>query len=99
MWCIVWAIAQSSELRGLSRQMPLTTAALVVGGLGLIGIPLTSGFISKWYLIAAALEANAWHIVVVVLAGSLLGLVYVWRLIEAAYFEKGPAVAVKEAPL
>ena len=88
-----------AELRGLSKHMPLTTAALVVGGLGLIGIPLTSGFISKWYLIAAALEANAWHIVVVVLAGSLLGLVYVWRLIEAAYFEKGQAVAVKEAPL
>ena len=88
-----------AELRGLSKQMPLTTAALVVGGLGLIGIPLTSGFISKWYLIAAALEADAWHIVVVVLAGSLLGLVYVWRFIEAAYFEKGTAVSVKEAPL
>ena len=86
-------------LRGISKQMPLTTAALVIGGLGLIGIPLTSGFISKWYLIAAALEANAWQIVVVVLAGSLLGLVYVWRLIEAAYFEKGQVVVVGEAPL
>ena len=88
-----------TDLRGISKQMPLTTAALVIGGLGLIGIPLTSGFISKWYLIAAALEADAWHIVIVVLIGSLLGLVYVWRLIEAAYFEKGTSVAVEEAPL
>ena len=88
-----------SELRGVSKHMPLTSAALVIGGLGLIGVPLTSGFIGKWYLIDAALQTNAWHIVVVILIGSLLSLVYVWRLIESAYFAEGKAIAVKEAPL
>jgi len=89
-----------AELRGLSRHMPWTAAALVVGGLALVGVPLTSGFISKWYLISAALQTNAW-LAVVVLLGSLLSLVYVWRVIEVAYFEKSEraeGVAIVEAP-
>ena len=35
--------------------MPLTSAAFVVGGLSLIGVPGTAGFISKWLLIEAVL--------------------------------------------
>ena len=99
--CVVYRMGNCTlvELRGLSKRMPWTTVALVIGGLGLIGVPLTSGFISKWYLIAAALQENAWLIVFVVLIGSLLSLIYVWRLIAAAYFEEGEAAAAKEAPL
>ena len=39
------------DLHGLLRQMPWTVAAIVAGGLSLIGVPLTAGFISKWYLV------------------------------------------------
>ena len=99
--CVVYRTGNCtlSELRGLSKQMPWTAAALVVGGLGLIGVPLTSGFISKWYLIAATLQTNMWLIVIVVLIGSLLSLIYVWRLIEVAYFAEGKSAVIKEAPL
>ena len=51
------ARSELDDLRGLGRRMPLTMAALVVGGLGLIGVPLTAGFISKWYLILGAAGA------------------------------------------
>jgi multicomponent Na+:H+ antiporter subunit D len=61
-------------------------AAFVVGGLGLIGVPLTSGFISKWLLVSAALESGRWLVAVLVVTGSLLAVVYVWRVVEAAYF-------------
>ncbi len=73
-----------------------------VGGLGLIGMPLTSGFISKWYLIQGAFDAGLWWVVFVVLVGSLLALIYVWRVIEAIYFEEPevtPPGGFKEAPI
>lgn len=86
---------------GLGKTMPWTMAAIVVGGLSLVGVPLTTGFISKWYLVLAALEQGWWPVALVVLAGSILAFVYVWRLIEAAYFH-APGEhtgTVKEAPL
>lgn len=86
---------------GLGRQMPWTMAAIVVGGLSLIGVPLTVGFVSKWYLVLALLESNMWPVAVLVLVGSLLAMAYIWRLVEVAYFK--PALqnnqAYKEAPL
>ena len=90
------------DMAGLGRAMPLTMAAFVVGGLSLIGLPLTVGFISKWYLILAAFEAGWWPVAVLVVASSLLAVVYVWRVVEVVYFQPaagGNAQAVREAPL
>ncbi|RDH86013.1 MAG: cation:proton antiporter [endosymbiont of Galathealinum brachiosum] len=90
-----------NDFHGLGRQMPYTMAAIVIGGLSLIGVPLTVGFISKWYLLMALIEKGWWPVAVLILLGSLLAVIYVWRLVEAAYFK--PSVAgretVKEAPL
>ncbi|MFH1569051.1 MAG: monovalent cation/H+ antiporter subunit D family protein [Gemmatimonadota bacterium] len=88
-------------MRGLGRRMPFTMAAFVLGGLSLIGVPLTVGFISKWYLVLAALEHGWWPVAVLVLSGSLIAVVYVWRVVEVAYFrEPDPsAPVVSEAPL
>jgi multicomponent Na+:H+ antiporter subunit D len=90
------------DMAGLGRAMPLTMAAFVVGGLSLIGLPLTAGFISKWYLILAALEAGWWPVAALVVLSSLLAVVYVWRVVEVVYFRPAPgggAQAVREAPL
>ncbi|MFQ5773515.1 MAG: monovalent cation/H+ antiporter subunit D family protein [Kiloniellaceae bacterium] len=90
-------------LSGLGRRMPLTMFAFVIGGLSLIGLPLSAGFISKWYLVQAALERDSWFLAAVVLAGSLLALLYVWRVVEVAYLrpapEGGESAAAREAPL
>ncbi len=86
-------------LRGLGRRMPLTMSAFVVGGLSLIGVPFTVGFVSKWTLVVAALEEGAWPVAVVVLLSSLVALGYVWRVVEAAYFHPpAEASAAQEAP-
>ena len=92
---------QLSQFQGLGRQMPFTMAAIVVGGLSLIGVPLTVGFVSKWYLVLAALENGWWPVAVLILLGSLLAIVYVWRIVETAYFNEPPAgrESVEEAPL
>ena len=91
---------QLSHFQGLGRQMPITMAAIVIGGLSLIGVPLTVGFVSKWYLVLAVIENGWWPVAVLILFGSLLAVVYVWRIVEAAYFK--PALAgsetIKEAP-
>jgi len=89
-----------SDLAGLGRRMPWTLFAIVVGGLSLIGVPGTVGFVSKWYLVLASLEQGLWPVALLILLGSLLAVVYVWKLVEAAYLtEPQGDVAVQEAPL
>jgi multicomponent Na+:H+ antiporter subunit D len=79
-------------LAGLGRRMPLTAFGLVIAGLSLVGIPGTAGFISKWYLIAGALERDAWWVVAAVVASSIIAFAYVWRVVEAAYLRPAPSV-------
>ncbi|MFL0809398.1 MAG: monovalent cation/H+ antiporter subunit D family protein [Agarilytica sp.] len=78
--------ANLTAFKGLGKRMPITMAAIVVGGLSLIGVPLTVGFISKWYLIVALMDQGLWPVVALVLFGSLLAVVYVWKIVEYAYF-------------
>jgi multicomponent Na+:H+ antiporter subunit D len=89
------------DFNGVAKQMPLTMAAFVLGGFSLIGMPLTAGFISKWYLLQALLEEGHIALVIVLLISSLLAIVYIWRVVEAAYFKERDAKAKKltEAPL
>lgn len=79
------------RIAGLGRTMPLTAFAFVIGGFSLVGIPGTAGFISKWYLVVAALEAGHWWMVGAIMFSSLLALIYVWRFVEVAYFREPPA--------
>jgi multicomponent Na+:H+ antiporter subunit D len=103
MGCIALRVGsvQIDDLGGLGRRMPWTMAAWVLGGLGLIGVPGTAGFVSKWYLILGTLEAGLWPVAALLLISSLLALVYVWRVVEVAYFRPPPAGqhARREAPL
>ncbi len=89
------------EIAGIGRTMPLTVAALVVAGLSLIGIPGTIGFVSKWYLVVAAFQAGWWWLGFLIVASSLITLVYVGRLVETAWFREPSAAALqaKEAPI
>lgn len=106
---LVYRVGSSrlENFAGLGKQMPWTFAAIVIGGLSLIGVPGTAGFISKWYLVLAAIEKQNWFVVAVILLGSLLAVIYVWKLVEVLYFKRAneqdqsipQAALVKEAPL
>jgi multicomponent Na+:H+ antiporter subunit D len=102
MGCIFLRLGsvELKDMHGLARQMPWTMAAFVAGGLSLVGLPLTAGFISKWYLVSAVLMDGYWPLAVLILVSSLLALVYIWRVVEAAYFNVPGATMhkVKEAP-
>ena len=100
--CVAYRLGsvRLGAMAGLGQRMPWTMAAFLVGALSLIGIPLTAGFVSKWYLILAAVERGWWPLVVVVIAGSLLAIIYVWRVVEMAYLRPPPEkLSVTEAPL
>ena len=103
MGCVFYRLGgiRLNDFRGLGKHMPYTMAAFVVAGFSLIGMPLTSGFISKWYLVSALLEKDMWLVLIPLIISSLMAIIYIWRVVEVAYFKERPANApmVKEAPL
>lgn len=98
--CVVFRTGGSSieHFRGLGKQMPWTMAAFTLAGLSLIGLPFTAGFVSKWTLLLALLEPGRWELVMVTIAGSLLAIIYIGRVLEAAYFHPPKSRAYREAP-
>ncbi|MFC1499512.1 monovalent cation/H+ antiporter subunit D family protein [Candidatus Zixiibacteriota bacterium] len=101
--CVLYRIGSThiDDMRGIGRRMPWTMAAFVIGGLSMIGVPLTVGFVSKWYLVSGALAAGLWPVAVLILLSSLLAVIYIWRVVEVAWFQDTPddTPEVKEAPL
>jgi multicomponent Na+:H+ antiporter subunit D len=87
---------QFSDMAGIGRRMPITMGAFAFAGLGLIGVPGTAGFISKWYLAVGAVDAGRWPIAFVIVASSVLAVIYVGKVIEVAYF-RAPSGAADEA--
>ena len=81
--------------------MPITMGCFVAAGLALIGVPLSGGFISKWYLIQACLEKELWIVTFFVVLTSFLAVIYIWRIIEISYFQSPSTKQekMKEAPL
>ena len=88
-----------ADLAGIGRKMPLTMTAFTVAGFGLVGMPGTAGFISKWYLALGALDKGWWVLVFLIVASSLIALVYVGRVLEVAWLrEPSPAIAQASDP-
>jgi multicomponent Na+:H+ antiporter subunit D len=100
--CVVFRVGSSDlvAIRGFGKRMPVTAACMVVGGLSLVGAPLTLGFITKWLLLEGALEKGWWWVAALIVVASLLALVYVWRLVSAAYMHPptGRVSTATEAP-
>lgn len=90
-----------TKLQGVGQQMPFTMLAIVIGGLSIIGFPLTVGFVSKWYLLQAALTHGQFALAVIILFGSILSIVYIWKLVDTAYFKPAPETVntITEAPV
>ena len=79
-------IHKISEMDGVGRRMPLTTLAFSVGALGMIGLPATAGFVSKWYLGLGALDAGMGWVLAVLIASSLLNAAYFLPILQRAWF-------------
>jgi multicomponent Na+:H+ antiporter subunit D len=89
-----------SQLRGIGWQMPWTMAAFSIGALSMIGVPPTGGFVSKWYILAGAFQADNYVAVTTIILSTVLNAAYFLPIIYLAWFAKpDPAQAQHgEAP-
>ncbi|MBZ0155427.1 MAG: NADH-quinone oxidoreductase subunit N [Alphaproteobacteria bacterium] len=71
--------------RGMAWSRPWTTGVFVAMLLSLAGIPLTAGFIGKFYVIAAGAGAALWVPLIALAAGSTIGLYYYLRIVAVLY--------------
>ncbi len=78
------------DYRGLFWRQPLPAVALTAAMLSLAGIPLTAGFIGKFYIVAAGVEAALWPLVIVLVGTSVIGLFYYLRVVVTIYGEANP---------
>ena len=77
-----------SQMSGLSKRMPWTMAAFALSSLSVVGIPLTSGFVSKWYIALGTVDRHSLTLLAVLLVSSLLSAAYLGPIVYKAYFEK-----------
>ena len=83
---------------GLGRQMPYTCLMLILAALAMIGMPPGAGFITKWYLILAALDAGRYIFVGVIFFSTLLMIIYFWRVIEIMYIKTSKETDISAIP-
>lgn len=84
---------------GLARQHPFLAGVVTVFLLSLAGIPLTAGFLSKFYLLKATLEAGGylWLVIFAVIM-AVISVYYYFRVIQAMYFKEGEGVVLEAGP-
>ena len=75
-----------SQLDGIGRRMPWTFAAFGIGALSMIGLPPSAGFVSKWFMVAGALQAEHWVALGVIVASTLLNAGYFLPIVYRAFF-------------
>ncbi|MBE0700200.1 MAG: monovalent cation/H+ antiporter subunit D family protein [Acholeplasmataceae bacterium] len=80
-------IRKINEMNGLGFQMPITMGIFSIAAFGMIGIPLTSGFISKLYLGLAVLEKQQIVFIVVIVLSGLLNILYYMPIIISAFLK------------
>lgn len=76
------------QLHGIGRRMPWTMTAFTIGALSMIGVPPTGGFVSKWYILAGAFQADNYVAIATIIASTVLNAAYFLPIIYLAWFEK-----------
>jgi len=89
---------QLSVYRGLFWRNPVMAAVLTVALLSLAGIPLTAGFIGKFYVLTSGVGQRLWFPVITLVLTSVIGLYYYLRIISTLFAES-PVATIKEKTL
>jgi multicomponent Na+:H+ antiporter subunit D len=71
--------------------MPWTMGAFAIGSLSMIGVPPTAGFVSKWFMLSGAYEAQAWAALAVIFASTVLNAAYFLPIVYHAFARPTPA--------
>lgn len=84
-----------ASYRGLFRRRPALALAMTLSMFSLAGIPLTAGFIGKFYVVLSGADRALWTLVFVLAASSTIGLYYYLRVVVSLYSD-GPAASAAE---
>ena len=76
-------VDDETALTGLYWRRPFAATVLTIALLSLAGIPLTAGFLGKFYVVAAGVERSLWPLLWMLLVGSGIGLFYYLRILQA----------------
>jgi multicomponent Na+:H+ antiporter subunit D len=83
-----------SDCANIFKQLPFTAVALIIVFASIVGIPPTSGFFSKMYLIKGAFQMGYYQFIVALLFSSLASLFIFFRLFESYFYNKSDDVAI-----
>lgn len=86
------------SIRGYGQKYPITSFALLICGVSLIGIPLTNGFVSKLYLFQALYYNHMFITIALVAISSALAVIYFWKIVESLWFSSIKTEVVSEDP-
>ena len=85
------------DLAGKSGRVPISMVAFALGGISIMGLPPSGGFLGKWLLLNGALEtAMIW--VAVILVGGLIAAAYVLRVIATAFVDAPVDSSMRPVP-
>lgn len=87
-----------SSINGYGQKYPITSFALLICGVSLIGIPLTNGFVSKLYLFQALYYNHMFITIALVAISSALAVIYFWKIVESLWFSSIKTEAASEDP-
>jgi multicomponent Na+:H+ antiporter subunit D len=87
-----------SSISGYGQKYPITSFALLICGVSLIGIPLTNGFVSKLYLFQALYFNQMFITIALVAISSALAVIYFWKIIERLWFSTTTVKVSTEDP-
>ena len=76
-----------SKMAGIGRRMPLTMSAFAIASVGMAGLPLVAGFVSKWYLLIGSVDAGYPIFAIVLLGSGILNIAYFWPIVYQAFFQ------------
>jgi multicomponent Na+:H+ antiporter subunit D len=75
-------------MNGIGRKMPWTMGAFAIASFSMIGVPPTAGFLSKWYILMGALEAEHMFAIGVIIVSTLLNAGYFMPIVYNAFFKE-----------
>jgi len=92
-----WEAASIESYRSLFWQKPLLAAAFTTMLLSLAGIPLTAGFLGKFYVLTAGASESRWVLLFTLIASSTIGLFYYLRIVVVMYAQPADPDTIVDA--
>ncbi|MEX1994142.1 MAG: monovalent cation/H+ antiporter subunit D family protein [Steroidobacteraceae bacterium] len=86
----IYVASRKTDVRqfaGIGRRMPWTMIAFTIGAISMIGVPPTAGFVSKWYIIAGAFQADNYFVLAVLAVSTGLNAAYFLPIVFRAFFQ------------